>query len=289
MALRMTDYSAFPRIEGLVDLACRNGVDVRPTLLRVLTDLYVQARAHSADEETQYTELALRLIDSVDAPTRDAVAVRLARYPRAPLAIVRRLNELGAAVAPAAATNRSDDLSETFFAAGTYERRMMLANLDSGTARHIPPALETCNRLEAAVLDGNIAEFARLIESALSLPHAVADRIARDSSGEPVVIAAKALGMPSPALQRILLLLNPAVGQSVERVYELSALYEEISAATAESMIAIWRSRTPRRPAHQPMLYDDQQRPARSAATPSQHQVTRRTHPLATRLRNSGR
>ena len=29
-------------LDGLVDLACRDGVDIRPTLLRVLTDLYVQ-------------------------------------------------------------------------------------------------------------------------------------------------------------------------------------------------------------------------------------------------------
>ena len=81
----MTDYSAFPRIEGLVDLACRNGVDVRPTLLRVLTDLYVQTRSHTPAEEAQYVELALRLIESVDdAATRTVVAARLATYPRAP-------------------------------------------------------------------------------------------------------------------------------------------------------------------------------------------------------------
>ena len=53
-------------LDGLVDLACRDGVDVRPTLLRVLTDLYVQKPTHSADEETQYVELALGLIDTVD-------------------------------------------------------------------------------------------------------------------------------------------------------------------------------------------------------------------------------
>jgi hypothetical protein len=74
----MTDYPAFPRIEGLLDLERRNGVDVRPTLLRVLTDLYVQTRSHTPDEEAQYVELALRLIDSVDEPTRNAVSSRLA-------------------------------------------------------------------------------------------------------------------------------------------------------------------------------------------------------------------
>ena len=56
----------FPKLEGLDSLARRDGVDIRPTLLRVLTDLYVQKPAHSAEEERHYTELALRLIDSVD-------------------------------------------------------------------------------------------------------------------------------------------------------------------------------------------------------------------------------
>ncbi|HYP10212.1 MAG TPA: DUF2336 domain-containing protein, partial [Xanthobacteraceae bacterium] len=34
---------------------------MRPTLLRVLTELYVQRPTHTADEEHHYTELALRL------------------------------------------------------------------------------------------------------------------------------------------------------------------------------------------------------------------------------------
>ena len=37
----------FPKLEGLDSLARRDGVDIRPTLVRVLTDLYVQKAAHS--------------------------------------------------------------------------------------------------------------------------------------------------------------------------------------------------------------------------------------------------
>ena len=51
-------------LDNLVDLACRDGVDVRPTLLRVLTDLYIQKPIHSAEEETQFVELVLGLIDA---------------------------------------------------------------------------------------------------------------------------------------------------------------------------------------------------------------------------------
>ena len=61
-------------LEGLTDIGLRGGVDMRPTLLRVLTDLYVQKLTHTDEEDRHYTELALRLLDSVDVATRAAVA-----------------------------------------------------------------------------------------------------------------------------------------------------------------------------------------------------------------------
>ena len=81
----------FPKLEGLDSLARRDGVDIRPTLVRVLTDLYVQKPSHSAEEERHYTELALRLIDSVDCVTRATIAKKLSAYAGAPPAIARRL------------------------------------------------------------------------------------------------------------------------------------------------------------------------------------------------------
>ena len=298
----MTDYSAFPRIEGLVDLACRDGIDVRPTLLRVLTDLYVQTRTHTPDEQAQYIELAMRLIDSVDVLTRDTIAARLADYPHAPIAVLHRLSELGAG-APSPAGPQDDqarqehaDLPNAFFAATSYERQMILTNLDAGDQAATPPAaaIETCKRLEQAVLDGNISEFSRILEGALVVSRNVTIKIVADPFGEPLVIAAKSLGMPRDALQRILLLLNPAIGQSVQRVYELAGLYDEISVATADSMVAIWRGRAPqqRRPAatYQPATYDDETSSARAASTPSRYQAaTRRADSLAARFRNRGR
>src|ERR1041385_9124389 len=68
--------AVFPKLEGLDSLARRDGVDTRPTLLRVLTDLYIQKPTHTSEEERHYTELALRLIDSVDLQTRATVAKR---------------------------------------------------------------------------------------------------------------------------------------------------------------------------------------------------------------------
>src|SRR5438477_8438620 len=87
----MTTPLLFPGFDGLMTLSRREGVDIRPTLLRVLTDLYVQANAHSADEERQFVELTSRLIEEVDDATRAAVRARLAVYPATPLEIMNKL------------------------------------------------------------------------------------------------------------------------------------------------------------------------------------------------------
>ncbi len=80
----------FPGFDGLMTLSRREGVDIKPTLLRVLTDLYVQAEAHSADEERQFVELTSRLVDEVDDATRAAVRARLAIYPATPAAVLKK-------------------------------------------------------------------------------------------------------------------------------------------------------------------------------------------------------
>jgi uncharacterized protein (DUF2336 family) len=85
------DNGTPPSLDSLAHLGERSGVDMRPTLLRVLTDLYVQKLTHTADEERHYTELALRLLDSVDVATRTAVATRLARHLAPPRRILERL------------------------------------------------------------------------------------------------------------------------------------------------------------------------------------------------------
>src|SRR5258705_3240811 len=87
----MTTPLLFPGFDGLMTLSRREGVDIRPTLLRVLTDLYVQADAHSADEARQFIELTSRLIEEVDDATRAAVRARLAIYPGTPVEVLRRL------------------------------------------------------------------------------------------------------------------------------------------------------------------------------------------------------
>jgi hypothetical protein len=292
----MIKSSAYPPLDGLVDLACRDGIDIRPTLLRVLTDLYVQNPAHSAEAETQYVELALGLIETVDTPTRLAVAASLSAYPAAPAAILRKLADPESLLgADASIRNdaKTDDLVELFFAAGAEERRLILTNLDAaaGTAarRSAPTASEVIRRLETAALQRNAGEFSRILERALGINLELAARVARDYSGEPIVVAAKALGMKAAVLQRILLFLNPAIGQSVERVYDLARLFDELTPEAAERMLTIWRKSGERlRPSHPPVHWDDERRSARSLATSTVRRRVTRSDDQPSRGRNSG-
>ena len=287
----------FPPLDSLVDLACRDGVDIRPTLLRVATDLYVQKPTHNAAEETQYVELALGLIEAVDAPTHAVVAARLSAYPAAPVAILAMLGGPLPLVPapPKAAPKPRNDLVELFFAADSEERRLILTNLDATADmpahRPVPASNEVIRRLENAALQRNPGEFSRMLERALGIGRELAERIARDPSGESIVLAARALGMTGAVLQRILLFLNPAIGQSVERVYDLARLYDDLTPAAAERMLAIWRqpdAKSPPKPqaAHAPLHWNDERRDARSLATPARYRSDRRRIEQPTRVKN---
>lgn len=300
----MAKFSAYPPLDSLVDLACRDGVDIRPTLLRVLTDLYVQKSTHSAEEEAQYVELALGLINSVDAATRATVVARLMAYPATPLAILDRLarsTSQPAAPTPARTEVKVDskpkpknDLVELFFEAGAEERRLILSNLDVTTetaaARLAPTSNEMIRRLENAALQRNQGEFSRMLERALGIGRELALRIARDHSGEPIVVAARALGMTAAVFQRILLFLNPVIGQSVAQVYDLANLFDHLSPAAAERMVAIWRQTAGQpQPAHASVLWDDERRDPRALSTPARYRSDRRRVYQPTRAKTPGK
>src|SRR3954468_11795885 len=276
----MVEAPNLPNLNGLVELANRDGVDIRPTLLRVMTDLYVQKAQHSEQEEQHFTELALRLIDLVDAKTRAIVADKIAGYPTAPAAVRHRLLKdlisIGTpepASAPAAlladgGITPAHELSELFFAGNAEERRLILLNLPYALlppAEPIAPAIarESIHRLEAAALGHNSELFARELERVLAISRAQARRIYEDELGEPIVVAAVALGIPAMMLQRILLCLNPAISQSVQRVYELALLHEEIKPDAALRLVAIWQVSHPAEkpssaPGHKPQYWHDE-------------------------------
>ena len=146
---------------------------------------------------------------------------------------------------------------------------MSLGSVETEQPQSVQP-VETNRALEAAALGRDRAGFTKLLENALSLTHEQAERMVADRSGEPLLIAAKALAMPSVALQRILMFIDPAIGESVQRVFDLASLYERISADAAHKIIASMRGREParaRRPAHRPMYYDDEAARGRRGAT----------------------
>jgi hypothetical protein len=288
-------------------LSRREGVDIRPTLLRVLTDLYVQANAHSTDEERQFVELTSRLIDQVDDATRTAVRARLAIYPGTPLEILGKLGlkpgsrdqlvpptPKMAANPPVAAPvstsgeaplrptsnlpvqpNDAAGLNDTFFRAGPGERASILYNLADAplpasarlTAARARRAIET---LEMAAFAADVENFTLEVGEALILPLQVAARAVNDPGGEPLACAMKALDMPSAVFQRVLLFLRPEFGSSVNTVYRLSRLYDRLDERSALMMLAAWRgaATAAARARYQPVLYDDER--ARARAAPAQ-------------------
>jgi Uncharacterised protein conserved in bacteria (DUF2336) len=345
---------AIPNLEGLDRLAFREGVDIRPTLVRVLTDLYVQKPAHTTEEEHHYTELVLQLIDAVDVPTRAIVARKLATYEGAPTAVVRRLardvfevaepvlrhssriggadlldviQDFGPRYAAVIATRcppepirnqaaasgpadpgcsaptgaeRSRNVSPTdaedfdgvdtpieavemppglrlgelFFAASSAERRAILTNLDRDDVDPpAPPEAEQPNeafgRLENAALQCRRPAFIGELASALGVDPGLAQRIVEDAAGEPMLVAVKAMGMPSEILLRILLFLDPAVGQSVPRVFDLARFYDRLTRKAASHVVASLRGTATmmrRAQAHQPVLWNDEADRGRRAA-----------------------
>ena len=378
--------------EGLIDLD-RRGVDIRPTLLRVLTDQYLHRRIHTLDEERQYTELTLRLLDETDVPARAAVATRLAAHANAPRAIILRLardllpvaelvlrsspqlaqadldaiaRERGptyAAIiaertssrptphsasrpstpptvarpsevqrevqrqaqrptpqqrqAPPVSASRTDgcaavgaaveantpnvkpdmkldlrpdmtpdmtpamdakELCGLFFAADSLERRLILISLEylPTAAPILPMVMQQGDiwRLESSALQHKTEAVLRELERALGISRRTALRIVEDDSGEPIVAAAKAMELPADVLQRILLFMNPRVGQSVDRVYELAGLYADITVDAARRLIGIWRDADPPdlRTAKHAALWQDAVEQARTALS----DITRR-------------
>ena len=285
-------------------LSRREGVDVRPTLLRVLTDLYVQTRAHTADEEQHFVELVSRLIDDVDDATRAAVRARLSIYPHTPRIILDLLSLQRArpeasipraeAVAPPQVTALTErppteaqlrassnmtmepkdaaDISAMFFAASRSERALILSNLLNTPLKPSARILEAraaraIATLEAAAFAADVDAFTQELAGALMLPAAITADVVADQGREPLACALKALGMPAEVFQRVLMFLDPAFGASVENVYRLSRFYDVLSERASLILLAAWRGSTvaATRAKYKSSLYDDERSRARSA------------------------
>jgi hypothetical protein len=274
-------------------------------LLRVLTDLYVQASTHSADEARQFVELTSRLIDEVDDATRAAVRARLAIYPATPVEIMLKLGLRPApadrpapvreevpstplAASPAkplaeAQTRTSSHLAmqpadaaqicEMFFGANGSERAAILHSLADAPLKASPKipearAMRAIETLEMAAFAADVDNFTLELGEALILPSRIAAQVVNDPTGEPLACAAKALNMPGAAFQRVLMFLNPELGASVPYVFRLSRLYDRLSERSALVMLAAWRGSTMAvaRARYRPGLYDDERHRARGSS-----------------------
>lgn len=89
--MRIPAPAGFPGLEDLLGTASDDSKARCASLLRALTDLYLQRPVHTLEDDHYYTELALRLIDAADVSDRAALAARLAAYPSAPLPVLKRL------------------------------------------------------------------------------------------------------------------------------------------------------------------------------------------------------
>ena len=315
----MTASPLFPGFDGLMTLSRREGVDIRPTLLRVLTDLYVQAAAHSVDEKRQFVELTSRLIDQVDDATRAAVRARLAIYPETPgeiaakLGIRPALSDLSVPLAEvipspplpsqperpltdahmrmaSSLSMQSTDAAEIqdmFLRAGPSERVAILHSLAETPLKASPKiplarATRAIETLEMAAFATDVENFTLELGETLILPSRLAAQIVDDAGGEPLACAMRALDMPGPVFQRVLLFLKPDFGTSVNTVYRLSRLYDRLSERSALVMLAAWRGSTiaAARAKYRPTLYDDERQRARHAPTQPRPAVQPGTAPI---------
>ena len=305
----MTTSPLFSGFDGLMTLSRREGVDIRPTLLRVLTDLYVQASTHSSEEARQFVELTSRLIDQVDDATRASVRARLAIYPGTPPEIMRKLGlraspaDLPVPAAeqvlstPPAATRPQPakplteaqlrmasnlamqptdaaEICDMFFRAGPRERASILHSLADTPLKASPRipagrAARAIGALEMAAFVADLENFTLELGETLILPARIAQQVVNDGGGEPLACAMRALGMPGPVFERVLLFLKPEIGTSVNSVYRLSRLYDRLSERAALVMLAAWRGSTmaQTRAKYRPTLYDDERQRARTAAS----------------------
>src|SRR5260370_9519180 len=80
--------AGFAGLEDLLGIPAADNTDLCASLLRALTDLYLQRPIHPPEDDHYYTELPLRLIDASEISDRAALAAPLPTYPSAPLPVL---------------------------------------------------------------------------------------------------------------------------------------------------------------------------------------------------------
>jgi hypothetical protein len=170
-------------------------------------------------------------------------------------------------------------ICEMFFGANGSERAAILHSLADTPLKASPRipearAKRAIETLEMAAFAADVENFTLELGESLILPARVALQVVDDRGGEPLATAMRAIGMPGPVFERVLLFLKPEFGTSVTTVYRLSRLYDRLGERAALVMLAAWRGSTiaVTRAKYRPTLYDDERQRART--TPAQTRPT---------------
>lgn len=99
---------------------------------------------------------------------------------------------------------------------------------------------EALEGLATLLTSQRLTAFQKFLAQMLGISHRLAMRITSDSGGEPFAVACKAADFPGNAFTTLLLLYNPRVSQSVQRVYALSDLYENMSQDLCWNFMEMW-------------------------------------------------
>jgi hypothetical protein len=165
------------------------------------------------------------------------------------------------------------EIYDMFFRANASERVTILHSLADTPLKAAPQipqarALRAVETLEMAAFAADLENFTLEVGESLILPARVAAQIVDDPGGEPLAAAMRALDMPGPVFERVLLFLKPEFGNSVQTVYRLSRLYDRLSERSALVMLAAWRGATlaTARAKYRPALYDDERQHARAGS-----------------------
>lgn len=191
------------RLDGLLALSKAEGVDIRPTLARVLTDLFLEGAVPSAEETLRYVELISHLLSHIDSSTRAVIAAKLSTCAHAPQSILDRLlaDEPGIA-APILANSQKVSADQLWALLETGDPLMLSAlasraDLDIDmihalASRGDPEVAEVLAANERAPLDGLAVERLAAIST---VRKAVADTLSRRGDIDASLLAPFALDM----------------------------------------------------------------------------------------------
>ncbi len=89
----------YARLRDLASSAESKPAEMRPVILRVITDLFVLHAQHTPQELHLYEEMADKLVDDADEATLAIVARKLARCADTPASILKKIRAQGGAAA----------------------------------------------------------------------------------------------------------------------------------------------------------------------------------------------